>query len=162
MKAITIDQLGIETHERYAKDQEVFDPTFIKEAAPHSQILGTSSIYSSEWEKLFACNLGSHPWAAFASPPQFFPLSRRGFFSFSLAPSLGKTLEVREEEENQSKKVEAFLEQKNRLLHAKLPHRAGATLEKERSTLFALFLSMENLNDLLQEINSRKLQYQKG
>ncbi len=164
VKAVTIDQLGIEIHERYAKDQEALDSTYIREAAPHSEIVGTSSIFASEWDKLFEFSLRNHPWANFAAPPNHAFLRRRRYFGFSLVPSLDGFSQDKEQDEEQDdeEKRESFTEEKQRLMGVKIGHQALASLEKERSILFNLFASIEELNELLREVHSRKLQYQKG
>lgn len=166
VKAVTIDQIGIEVHERYAKDQEALDSSYIREAAPHSEVVGTSSIFASEWEKLFEASLCQHPWAVFVLPPNLASLKRRRFFSFSLVPSLdGFSQDEKEGEKQQEEgeeKDQAFAEEKKRLMSVKIGHPSLASLERERSILFNLFASIEELNDLLREIHCRKLQYQKG
>lgn len=164
MKPVTIDQFGIEAHERYAKDQEALDSSFIKGAAPYSEIIGTSVIYSSEWDKLFDYSLRNHPWAAFAPPREFALLQRRRFFGFSIVPSLDgfsqdEEKAIQEGGEEEDDEPEAFAEEKECLMSVKS---SEASIERERSTLFKLFESMENLNELLKEIHSKKLQFQKG
>ena len=52
----TLDQLSIEISERWASDQEVLDTRYINDAdliPPHSEIAGTSTIFSSQWAQLF-------------------------------------------------------------------------------------------------------------
>lgn len=164
MKPVTLDQIGIEAHERYAKDQDVLDASFIKGAAPHFEILGTSAIFSSEWDKLFEYSQRNHPWAAFAPPPLFALLQRRRFFSFSIIPSLDGFSQDEEssggqDDENEDDQPDAFAEEKERLMNVNVDQQSH---EKERSILFNLFDSMEHLNELLKEIHSKKLQYQKG
>ena len=47
MNRVTIDNLDIRSHDRYAKDQEALDRKYINEStaiAAHSEILGTSAI----------------------------------------------------------------------------------------------------------------------
>lgn len=161
VKAVTIDQIGIEVHDRYAKDQEKLkkiDSFFIKDAAPHFETTGTSSIFTSEWEKLFSFfSDRNHTWAQFADAPNFSLPGRRSFFSFALVPSL----EGFSQEEESGERV-YFAEERERLSSVKIPHHALAHLERERSQLFNLLDKIGEFNELLQQIHSNRIGTQRG
>jgi hypothetical protein len=171
MNAVTIDKLDIKIHERYAQDQQKLDPSYIKDAAAiplHSEITGTSSIYSSKWEELFEIQIKNIPWAAFSPPPGYHVQARR-FFSYRIAPSIliGDDSEEDEEEENEEEEEKEqdtlSFDLFNTVMNIK-GEKKGMThlIEKEKTILLDLFSSIKGLNRLLTHINARKVQYQKG
>jgi len=174
MNGVTIDKFDIKVHERYAQDQLILDldPTFLKEASqipPHSQITGTSSIYSSKWEELFELQLRNVPWAFFSPPPLYHVHAKR-FFSYRLIPSLDFNEDnQKDKEEDQDHEQEednsslAHQEIVSKILYATPQTQKTTThIEKERATLLSLVESIRHLDKLLKHVNSRKLQYQKG
>lgn len=168
MKPVTLDQIGIEIHERYARDQQVLDKAFVEEAAPHSEVMATSSIFASEWDKLFSYSTRNVPWASFVFPPFSFLSKKRSVFVSSVLPSLEEDEqqdhqkgESDEEHEDENKRS-LFAEIRARLLCVQAADLSKDQLERERSILLRLLESVEELNELLKEIQSRKLQYQKG
>ena len=89
MKGVTIDNLEMKDHLRWAKDQEVLDVAFVSESsivAHHPEILGMSMIYTSKFDELLELQRNQH-WACF-SPPKNFQLFRKGFFSHRLFPHI--------------------------------------------------------------------------
>jgi hypothetical protein len=166
MKPVTIDNLSIKIHERYAQDQSLLDPKYITEShsvTTQSEITGTSSIYTSKLEALFEFNLKNCPWASFSPPPRFLFQARR-FFSFSLFPylSFGEEKEREDdEEENEERKEANDLIERARAVD---PGKEGSSsaFEKERTSILNLLDTLKHLNGLLKHINARKAQYQKG
>ncbi len=161
-KGITIDQLGIENHNRWAVDQEKLDVTHIQDSnliPDHSEIAGTSSIYSSKWAELFDFQQSYITWAAFVPPPDY-EKQRNRFFSFDITPNFRwlETEEGEEEEKNQQQ-----LEECKERLRSKKPRALHPTLVKrDQSALISMLDSMKSIHDLLREIQGKKLQYQKG
>ncbi|HSX04229.1 MAG TPA: DUF5399 family protein [Rhabdochlamydiaceae bacterium] len=161
MEKVTIDQLGIEAHRRYAFDQETLDTAYITESPlvpQHSEITGTSAIYSSKWEELFEVHLKNIPWAAFSPPPKYFR-QRNRFFSHALIPGiLWSDEDENEEDEERDNERKKQNESMRNIINAISCRR----IKGEESALLNLIESVKLLNSLLREINSRKLQYQKG
>ncbi len=86
MKHVTIDQLDLKDHVRWATDQEVYDAYFVNEAsqvAPYPEIIASSHIYPSKLEELFEMQKKNLQWASFAPPHNFYLFSKR-FFSYRL------------------------------------------------------------------------------
>jgi hypothetical protein len=162
LKPTTIDNLDIKTHERYAQDQQIYDKSFITEStllSPHLEIAATSTIYSSKWEELFEMGTKNIPWAAF-SPPAHQRQTNR-FFSYRILPTIFVAEETDEEEEEEQKKREDEILKK--VIRAKKGKNQDPSLfERDRSSILNLLETVRSLNQMLSQINSRKLQYQKG
>ncbi len=80
----TIDDFGIEEHQRYAKNQEDFEVRYITEAPSvpeHVQIAGTSTIYPSALDELLGISHCKITWALFEPPPGYSKQSNRFFTS---------------------------------------------------------------------------------
>ncbi len=158
--AVTIDNLGIKEHLRWAQDQEVLDSVYVTEAsvvAPHPEILGMSVIYPSRFEELFDLQKKNQHWASF-SPPKNFHLFGRRFFSHRLFPSIDwedAKDDEREEESQGQDLIQALLEIEKGNQHESL-------FEKDRATMLGMLQSIKWISQLLKQINGRKLQYQKG
>lgn len=169
MNAVTIDKLDIKVHERYAQDQQKLDSSYIKESAsiaPHSEIIGTSSIFSSKWEELFEIQAKNISWANF-SPPPGYQFQARRFFSYLIAPSIplwDEDQEKRDEGDTEEDGEEIKESLLDLLTSVKSDKKGGIShlIEKEKTILLNLFDSIKELNTLLKHINSRKIQYQKG
>lgn len=160
MKAVTIDRLDIKDHVRWAQDQEGYDISFVKESllvAPHPEILGTSVIYPSKFEELFELQKRNLPWAAFAPPKNFQAFSKR-FFSYRLFPNIfWEEKDDDEEEEDSQDDLIAWI-----INYQKPDDQNSSLFEQDKSTVLNLLESIKEINDLLKQINARKLQYQKG
>lgn len=155
--SVTIDQLDLKDHVRWAKDQSAFDVALIKESdivAHHPEILGTSAIYPSKLEELFEMQKKNLPWAAFEPPKNFHMFSRR-FFSYRLFPNIYWEEEGRDDEEDSHQNL------KQQVIDLQNPD-AQAIFEKDKTAMLNLLDSIEWINHLLKQINARKLQYQKG
>jgi uncharacterized protein DUF5399 len=166
MQATTIDNLDIKIHERYAQDQKVLDKTLLTDAAllsPHLDLAATSISYASKWEELFELGVRNLPWAAFTAPPSFRRQANR-FFSFRLLPTISLLEEDEEEaqdEEEQEKKKESEL-LKKAIAVQKKKHHDAILFERDKTAIVNLLQMVTHLDQLLSQVNSRKLQYQKG
>ena len=155
METVTIDNLNIKTHKRWAEGQAQIDPTFLKESAqvsPATDFTSTSSIFASHWASLFGLDIRHLPWAGFAPPAQFNTQTKR-FFSHRIIPSLTFPLNYQEEDEEEEKQRKKRLKD---FLHA---HK-GNKIDKE--ILTHLIDTIFTLDDLLGKILAKKLQYHKG
>jgi len=151
MAKVTIDQYSAAVHERYAADRHAlealeirFDDSYISKDFELAQ--GTASI-QSKWEELFELHIHRHPFASFGIPPRFIKMRKR-FFSNALSPEF----DWDEEEEQHKEKVK-------KATSKMLPK---TVFEKDRTVILTLLDSIETLNTLIDELNGRKLQYQKG
>lgn len=165
MEKITIDQIGIDAHRRYAVDQETVESKYVTESSmvpPQLEIAGTSMIYSSKWEELFELNVGNTPWAAFYPPPNY-RIQRNKFFSHTLTPNFGWSEdEEDEDQEENDEEGERARKKQDESLNALLEMISTRILRSDESALLNLVESVKKLNSFLREINSKKLQYQKG
>jgi hypothetical protein len=164
MKAVTIDNLDIKDHLRWAQDQETLEAIFVKEAqmvAQHPEIVGLSVIYSSKFEDLFELQKRNQHWAAF-SPPRNFHVFGNRFFSYRLFPSIH--WEDKEESEDEDPEdEEAICSDLIEIIHrVKKTGTQSSIFEKDKSAMLNLLESIKWINKLLIQINARKLQYQKG
>lgn len=155
--SVTIDQLDLKDHVRWANDQSIYDVTFIKDSeivAHHPEILGTSAIYPSKLDELFEMQKKNLPWAAFESPKNFHMFSRR-FFSYRLFPNIYWEEEKTEDEEDTHQSL------KQQVIDLQNPDEQSI-FEKDKTVILNLLDSVGWINHLLKQINARKLQYQKG
>ncbi len=163
MKAVTIDQLDIKDHVRWAQDQEEYDVTFVKESqlvGQHPEILGTSVIYPSKLEELLELQKRNLPWACFSPPKNFHMFSKR-FFSYRVFPNI--FWEDQEEEEEPSEEENENFDLIREVIRVKkLANQPESLFEKDKGTILSLLESIKWVNQLLKQINARKLQYQKG
>ncbi len=168
MKGVTIDNLDIKDHLRWAKDQEILDVSFVSDAgvvALHPEVMGMSMIYPSKLDELFELQKINQHFANFAPPMQFHLFAKR-FFSYRLFPSIH--WENDEESENEEEgKSEDELDVNHDLIQAvtrikKLGNQASSLFEKDKDAILNLLESIKWINDLLKQIHGKKLQYQKG
>lgn len=167
MKATTIDNFNISAHERYAQDQKVLDKTFITEAlllSPSFDKVALSSIYSSKWEELFEMGIKNLPWAVF-SPPSAYRGQPNRFFSYRILPSIfveatDEDGEGEERDEDEEKKESEILKKVQQV--TKGENEDTYLFERDKSAVINLLETVHHLNHILLQINSRKLQYQKG
>jgi hypothetical protein len=159
MKPITIDNLELKDHIRWAQDQAVLDPHYLTEAqgiAHHPALLGMSTIYASQWEALFEWQKRNPHWASF-SPPATYHLASRTLFSFRLLPNI-----FWEEEDEEAKEKSENNPWKRLMNSSRLPHQSRSVFEKDKMTLLNLLDLIKSLNEMIAYISARKLQYQKG
>lgn len=172
MSKITIDQIGISAHERYARDQKHLDRTIMQEAGmipAQSEVLTTCAIYFSFWETLFEWTRKNIPWASFMPPPKYFA-QRSRCFSYRLIPTIGSEEDEQMKEQTQDfdgkpddNQNEVFLEEmKRKISDLEARSNDSSIVEKDKLTLIKLFDAVAGLNGILKEIYSKKLQYQKG
>ncbi len=166
MKAVTIDQLHLKDHVRFAEDQKNLDPTFAIESqmiALHPEVAGTSAIYPSKFDSLFELHKRNLPWASFEMPKNFHLFGKR-FFSHRLFSHFewegereeGSSDQEKEQQEGLKKLMETIASLK------KLQHQTPSLFERDKTTLMTLLELIDWINSLLIQINGRKLQYQKG
>lgn len=162
VKPRTIDNLGVDASIRYAKDQELFETSLIKESQliPQKTAVAVAKPYvPSEFDQMFSVGK-TVAWALFSPPPNYFVFDKR-LFSYQLIPSLGDY----EKFESDSDKIEAL-----ESVFDKSREKSGRGQrdserekdEKERKTLVALFQCIDKLNKTLTMINARRNQYQRG
>lgn len=170
MKAITIDNLDIKDHIRWAQDQAILDPTYLAESqsiAHHPEYLGMSTIYASQWEALFEWQKRNLPWASFAPPLKYHVASRK-LFSYRLFPSIFWSEDEDEEEgtkddgSDQQEKEPSNNLWKQVLNIAAFPHQPSVLFEKDKTAILNLLESIKHLNKMIAHVSARKLQYQKG
>lgn len=150
VKPRTIDNLGIDSSIRYAKDKELLDPRLIKDSQwvpSRTEVSVTRPYVPTEYEELFS--LGKTvQWALFGSPPDF-EAHVRSLFSYQLIPSLGGY-----------EKTDADMEKLEALEDAL--HKENKDQENERQKLLALLKCIKKLDKTLTLINARRNQYQRG
>lgn len=150
-----VHNLPAETFQRYAYDQKILDRSYIDESsliAPHSEVNGTSSIFSSEWELLFETQKRNHSWAHFRSPLEYGAQPRK-FFAYHVLPNV----EISDEDEESAAALNLLKEHPGpgdlRTMHI---------FEREKNTLVNMFETLSYLNALLKHANTHKLRYQRG
>lgn len=165
----TIDNLRIDAHQRYAKDQNDLDPRFVTESSavsPHAEIAGNSAIYSSQLEQLVQSYMGTQPWGSFHPPTGYFMQTNR-FFRSRLFPQSNKSM-LQHDNEKEKDGQEQDQDDENPLIEllektyaarASTPHPKS---ERDKGTLISLLQEIGRIDGLLAYITSRKLQYQKG
>ena len=163
MKGVTIDNLDIKDHLRWAQDQEILDVGIVSESsivAHHPEILGMSMIYTSKFDELLELQRNQH-WACF-SPPQNFQLFKKGFFSHRLFPNIDwEDSNDSPSDGNKESETEVDLITVVQQVKA-LDSQASILFEKDKDTMISLLESIQWIHQLLKLINGRKLQYQKG
>ncbi len=164
IKSRTIDNLGIETSSRYARDQATLDTKLIEESRFIPQKAETAVLrpyVSSDFEEyLMSGKLVL--WASFEPPPEGF-MGTKPLFSYQLIPSLGGY----EKQEEDTTKLEALEDTINKQFKEgkrdqKRDQQEGREEEKERKVLLGLLQTIEKLDRTLTLINSRRNQYQRG
>ncbi len=163
MHAVTIDNLDIQTHNRYAHDQTILDPQFLEKpgmVSTHSDIASLSSIYASEFEKLFGLQNKNMPWAEF-SPPAKTRIHKNRYFTHRLILGiLGTEYDEQEDLFEEEEETEEMIEKAEGA--KKKFFQRTKSFEKERSAIINVLSSIKELNKMLEECNARRLQYQKG
>lgn len=174
MTKITIDQIDINAHERYARDQIHLDRKIIQDAGAipqQSEVLTTYAIYFSFWEKLFEWSSKNLPWASFMPPSKYFAQKTR-CFAYQLIPAIQSEEDNQEEGSSQEegaddssedeRKALLLKEMKEKILNLEAKADPKGTVEQDKMTLIKLFDTVADLNGILKEVYSKKLQYQKG
>lgn len=159
IKPRTIDNLGIESSIRYARDKSTVDAQLIEDSKwipTKTEISVTKPYVPSEFDQLFSPGPAIR-WALFREPPRF-EESMRSLFSHQLVPSLGSA----EKQEADAEKLAALEDALNKREKKKGDQDQQQKDEKERQALLALLKCIEALDRTLSMINSRRNQYQRG
>ncbi len=166
VKPRTIDNLGIESSVRYAKDMEILDKRLIDESRfiPQKTEVSVAKAYVlSEFDQLYAPGK-TMLWANFAPPPNYFSILKP-LFSYQLIPSLGGY----EKQESDIEKLTSLEDVLHKPYSRKKEggsdqeqQREHDEEERERQVLVALLQTIGKLDRTLSLINSRRNQYQRG
>lgn len=162
IKSRTIDNLGMESSVRYAKDTEATDIRFLEDSRIISrriEVSVTKPYTLSEFDQLFSFGRSVH-WALFVAPPNY-ESNTRSLFSHQLIPSLGGY----EKQEASSEKILALedaLSKPNKRKKQDQDSQEEKENESERKILLALLKCVEKLDRDLDFINGRRNQYHRG
>ena len=105
VKSRTIDNLGIETSSRYARDQAQLDTKLIDESRfipLKTEVSVVKPYLPTEFEEYFSAGTLTL-WASFEPPPEYYTYAKP-LFSYQLIPSLGSY----EKQEADEDKLEAL------------------------------------------------------
>lgn len=154
-KPRTIDNLGIETSVRYARDMEMLDAQLVRDSQfiPSKTETSVLKPYAPpEFDQLFQVGKATL-WASFNAPPGS---SGQNLFTFQLIPSLGGYEKTEDDTERLAKLEDAlkkpFSDQREE----------QEKEEKERKILINLLHCIDRLDKTLIFINARRNQYQRG
>jgi hypothetical protein len=159
-KPRTIDNMGIETSSRYARDKTALDSKLIEDARfiPLKTEVSVVKPYVSTEFELYLAPDKLTLWASFSPPPEFLS-SGRALFSYQLIPSLGGY----EKQEDDTDKLEALEDTINKSFQErKHDGQEQHEEEKERKALLMLLQTIGKLDRALTLINARRNQYQRG
>jgi|GEM_PF-590241 hypothetical protein len=173
IKSRTIDNLGIESSVRYAKDIEQLDVRMLEESKwiPEKTTVSAFKPYvPSEFAHLFSFPQKAL-WAAFFPPPDYYDRVGR-FFSYQLIPSLGSY----EKQEADTDKIGGLEDALNKPFSRKKKgdqegsegqdqEQSGEQNpeeERERQVVMSLLETITRLDRALVLINSRRNQFQRG
>lgn len=167
----TIDNLGLAPSVRFAKDQELIDPSITKEASFVSlqTIVDVASpSFLSEFDRLFQLNQRYTPWA-FLIEPKGYNLQKRRLFTHQIIPSLGTEEFLLSQVQKIRDKVAASKqdrikqrEEEGGSKYAWEDEREEADEDRESKALIALLEYIKVLDTLMVQINARRSQYSKG
>lgn len=160
VKPRTIDNLGIDTSSRYARDKAQLDTKIIEESRfipLKTEVSVLKPYLPTEFEEYLMPGKLTL-WAAFEPPPEYFGVIS-SLFSYQLIPSLGGY----EKQEADTDKLEALEDTINKQFkEGKRDQQEGQQEEKERKTLLQMLQIIGKLDRTLSLINSRRNQYQRG
>lgn len=160
VKPRTIDNLGIETSSRYARDKAQLDTKIIEESRfipLKTEVSVVKPYLPTEFEEYLLPGKLTL-WASFEPPPEYFAYAKP-LFSYQLIPSLGGY----EKQEADTDKLEALEDTLNKQFEeGKKDQQENQEEEKERKTLLGLLQTIGILDRSLSLINSRRNQYQRG
>ncbi len=154
-KPRTIDNMGIETSSRYAKDQAALDTQIIRDSriVPQKTEVSVLRPYlPSEFES-YLSPMQRTLWASFTPPTGYFS-SELPLFSYQIVPSLGSS----EKLEADADKLEALEE----FGQDDEDQQERQSKERERKILQTLLETIRKLDRTLSLINARRNQYQRG
>ncbi len=161
IKPRTIDNLGVETSIRYAKDQELLkDVRLIDESRwipTKSEVSVTKPYTPSDFDQRYSLSKTAD-WALFAAPPGY-DANNRALFSYQLVPSLGSY----EKQDADSDKLAALEDALNKRKGKQKRSNDDEDEDAEkRHALSALLQCIEKFDRTLTLINARRHQYQRG
>jgi hypothetical protein len=162
VKSRTIDNLGIDSSVRYAKDVEQLDSRMMEDSkwvSKRIEVSVTKPYTPSEFDKLFAARPTTQ-WALFAAPPAF-EAHTRALFSYQLIPSLGSN-EKQEADVEKLIALEDALDQERRRNKDNREDSEEGKEKDARKRLLALLQCLGKLDKTLLFINARRNQYQRG
>ena len=157
VKPRTIDNMGIETSSRYARDKAALDTKLIEDSrfVPlKTEVSVVKPYLPTEFEEYLGPNRLTL-WASFSPPPDYLAYAKP-LFSYQLIPSLGGY----EKQEADTDKLEALEDALNKPF--KQGQQEQQEEERERKTLVNLLQTIGKLDRTLSLINSRRTQYQRG
>ncbi|MBI3900664.1 MAG: DUF5399 family protein [Chlamydiia bacterium] len=162
-KPRTIDNLGVEASIRYAKDQQLFESRYIEEShliPQKTEVVSATPSAVTEFDQRYSTGLEKRiSWALFPSLPVDL-VPGRSLFSYQLIPSLGSYEKV-ESDTDKLQMIEDLLK-KPKKKKKNLSDREMREEEGEIQCLMTLFKTLTTLDKMLQLINGRRNQYQKG
>lgn len=139
IKPRTIDSLGVDASNRYAKDQELRDSALIKESKfIRTEIAVVKPYMPNEFDAQFTFGRVIL-WAVFPQPPIDLSFTT-SLFSYQLIPSLGGT----EKQQALTDKIEAMPE------------------SSERNTILSMLHCINGLDRDLTIINNNRNRWQRG
>jgi hypothetical protein len=168
----TIDNLGVDASTRYAEDKRTLDESIIKEAPTipaQTEIEVTAPFFSAELEQLIRGPLTSTTWAGFPEPPGYFEQRGRELFTSQIIPRMGSEDKKESLIQKITAKVQSTTKQTTPVESA--PKDARQHYEEERiqeqelrekKILISCLDTIAHLDKQSIEINSRRVQYQKG
>jgi hypothetical protein len=157
VKPRTIDNMGVDTSSRYARDKATLDTKLVEESRfipSKTEVSVVKPYLPTEFEEFLFPNKLTL-WASFSPPPEYLS-SAKSLFSHQLIPSMGGY----EKQEADSDKLEALEDALNK---GHRDNKQGQQEEeRERKILLNLFKTIGILDRTLIFINSRRNQYQRG
>lgn len=157
-KPRTIDNLGIDASIRYAKDKELYAPTFIEDSkvvSRKTEISVARPYVPSDFDQKFS-SAKTVIWAAFSPPPESLS-NANTLFSYQLIPSLG----TYEQHEDTEELLEDAL-QKRKDSNQQQSDKEKQQDQKEKQLIADLLSCVGRIDKSLNLINSRRNQYQRG
>lgn len=163
-KPVTIDNLGIDPSQRYARDIAETDTEFFRDSANVSRQISVTATtsYLSDFEELFGTWIKTPSWANFAPPPNF-SSHAKNIFTFQIAPSLGSPEEIENEIQTlENKKFKKGRRKKQEKESQQEQQQEEQSEEEESKKILSMLQSIQRFDKILELINSRKGEFQKG
>ncbi len=157
-KSRTIDNLGLDASIRYAKDKELFAPSFIEDSkfiSRKTEIPVARPYVASEFDQKFS-SAKTVMWASFSPPPESLAHDNT-LFSYQLIPSLG----TYEQTDDTEQLLEDAL-QKRKEEDQEQSDKEKQQDQKEKQLIADLLARIRDIDKSLNLINSRRNQYQRG
>lgn len=154
MKAVTIDNLPIDTHQKYAESQKMSAARTQETLSAFPEILGTSTIFASKLEELLETPAGSTPWATFCPPPGYTEQAKRFLESFALF--LKEIRDNTEEGASENPELRKFVETVNEKIETALAN------EKDKGTLLNMVDCLGRINEWVWFVKTHNIRQQRG